>query len=249
MAMQFSVLTLFPDLITHYTQASIVGRAVKSGVIGVNALDIRAFSTNPHRKVDDTPYGGGAGMVMACQPVVEAYRSLLPLPQRHRVLLTSPIGRVFNHTYATELAETCESVVVLCGHYEGFDERITQLIPNLEAVSVGDVVLTGGELPALTIIDAVTRLLPGSVKERASVENDSFFAGLLDFPHYTRPAVFEGLAIPALLQEGNHAKIAQWRRQQALHRTWLYRPDLLATAPLTLEDKAFLKKLATTAFC
>ena len=225
--MKFSVLTLFPELIESYTTTSIIGRAVANGTITVEAINPRDFTTNKHKKVDDTPYGGGAGMVLACQPVVDAYRSLLPLSPKAKVILTSPAGKKFTHNLAMELAETADQLVILCGHYEGFDERIVELIPEMEAVSVGDFVVTGGELPALLMIDAVSRLVEGCVQAKESVENDSFYNGLLDFPHYTKPAVFEGVEVPPVLLSGNHAEIEKWRNAQALARTQAMRPDLL----------------------
>lgn len=224
--MKFSVMTLFPDLVTQYTDTSILGRAKEAGVITVDAVNPRNFTTDPHKKVDEPPYGGGSGMVMTCQPIDDAFQSLLPLAEPSRVLLTSPAGRRFDHAFAKDLS-TCGHVVILCGHYEGFDERILQLIPNIEEVSVGDYVLTGGELPALSIIDAVTRLLPGAVQKFSSVEHDSFYNGLLDYPHYTRPADYKGLKVPDVLMSGNHPAIEKWRQEQALERTKQRRPDLL----------------------
>jgi tRNA (guanine37-N1)-methyltransferase len=224
---KFSVLTLFPELIESYTTTSIIGRAVANETIKVDVLNPRDFTTNKHKKVDDTPYGGGAGMVLACQPVVDAYRSLLPLNPKAKVILTSPAGKKFTHELAMEWAEITDQLVILCGHYEGFDHRIFELIPALEEVSVGDFVVTGGELPALLMIDAVSRLVDGCVQAKESVENDSFYNGLLDFPHYTKPAVFEGLAVPTVLLSGNHAEIEKWRKAQALARTQDLRPDLL----------------------
>ncbi len=224
--MKFSFLTLFPEIIETYTQASIMGRAQKSGVIEVKTVNPRDFTTDPHKKVDDSPYGGGSGMVLSCQPVDDAYQSLLPLKQPARVLMTSPAGRVFDHGFALELS-ACEQVVFLCGHYEGFDERIKQLIPEIEEVSIGDFVVTGGELPALCMMDAVTRLIPGAVQKFSSVEADSFYQGLLDYPHYTRPAEYKGLKVPDVLLSGDHAAIEKWRHDQALDRTRSLRPDLL----------------------
>lgn len=224
--MKFSVLSLFPDLVDAYVNTSIIGRANASGVISVNVVNPRDFSTDPHKKVDDSPYGGGSGMVLACQPLEAAFESLLPLEEPARVLLTTPTGRRFDHAMAKELSEA-KQIVIFCGHYEGFDERIKQLIPNLEEVSMGDYVLTGGELPALSMIDAVTRLLPGAVQKFSSVESDSFYNGLLDYPHYTRPAEYKGHKVPDVLLSGDHAKIAEWRHQQSLERTRQTRPDLL----------------------
>lgn len=224
--MKFSILTLFPDVIDAYASASIVGRARRNGLITVEAINFREFSTDPHRKVDDSPFGGGSGMVLACQPVESAYESLLPLIEPARVLMTAPTGRRFDHAFALELAQY-RQLVLLCGHYEGFDERVRALIPRLEEVSLGDFVLTGGELPALCLLDAVTRLLPGAVQKFSSVESDSFYKGLLDYPHYTRPAAYKGLPVPDVLLSGNHAAIEKWRQAAALERTRRLRPDLL----------------------
>lgn len=224
--MKFSILTLFPEVIEAYTSASIIGRAKKNGLITVEAVNFRDFSTDPHRKVDDSPFGGGSGMVLTCQPVESAFESLKPLEQQTRVLMTSPAGRRFDHQMAVELSQ-CQQMVILCGHYEGFDERIKTLIPDIEEVSIGDFVLTGGELPALCIVDAVTRLIPGAVQKFSSVEADSFYDGLLDYPHYTRPAEYKGIKVPEVLLSGNHAEIAKWRKQVALEKTRHLRPDLL----------------------
>lgn len=223
--MRFSLLSLFPEIIQTYTQASILGRAQDNGVIDVRIINPRDFTTDPHRKVDDSPYGGGSGMVLMCQPMDDAFQSLLPLQAPTRVLLTSPTGRRFDHAMAMELS-ACQDIVLFCGHYEGFDERLMSLIPDIEAVSIGDFVLTGGELPALCIVDAVTRLLPGAVQKFESVTADSFYEGLLDYPHYTRPAEYKGLSVPEVLLSGNHAEIARWRKAQSIARTQQYRPDL-----------------------
>ena len=225
--MKFSVLTLFPDVVRTYVQTSIVGRAQEAGVIGVTVVNPRDFSTDPHRKVDGSPYGGGSGMVLSCQPFESAWESLQPLQEPVRVLMTSPTGARFDHGFAKGLVG-CGEIVLFCGHYEGFDERLKLLITQIEEVSIGDFVLTGGELPALCILDTVTRLLPGAVQKFSSVENDSFYNGLLDYPHYTRPEVYKGLKVPDVLLSGNHAEIAKWRQAQALEKTQRVRPDLLS---------------------
>ncbi|MGE0200131.1 MAG: tRNA (guanosine(37)-N1)-methyltransferase TrmD [Candidatus Melainabacteria bacterium] len=224
--MKFSVLTLFPEIITTYCSTSILGRAQEAGIIRVQSVNPRDFTTDPHRKVDDSPYGGGPGMVLTCQPYDDAFHSLPPLGGNARILLTSPAGRRFDQAMAAELAQA-EELVFFCGHYEGFDERLMQIIPGIEEVSVGDYVLTGGELPALCVMDAVTRLLPGAVQKFESVEGDSFYDGLLDYPHYTRPAEYKGLTVPDVLLSGNHAAIAAWRQAQSEERTRTRRPDLL----------------------
>jgi tRNA (guanine37-N1)-methyltransferase len=227
--LHFYFLTLFPDAIHAYLDSSLMKRAIEKGLFQVTVLNIRDFTTSAHHKVDDTPYGGGAGMVLMCQPVLDAFRSIEgDLRQgRSKVLMTSPAGAVFQHKTAKAFAETALDVVFFCGHYEGFDARLLELIPGIEEVSVGDFVLTGGELPALAMLDAVARFIPQVVKEASSVENDSFYNGLLDFPHYTKPAVFEGVAVPAVLLSGNHAAIDAWRQNEALKKTQRVRPDLL----------------------
>ncbi len=225
--MKFSILTLFPEIIESYTSASIVGRARKNGVIEVQAVNFRDFTSDPHRKVDDSPFGGGSGMVLTCQPLESAFESLLPLQEPARVLMTTPTGRRFDHAFALELSEAKE-LVILCGHYEGFDERIKHLIPQIEEVSIGDYVLTGGELPALSMMDAITRLIPGAVQKFSSVQADSFYDGLLDYPHYTRPADYKGHKVPDVLLSGNHAAIQQWRKAQSIERTRRLRPDLMS---------------------
>jgi tRNA (guanine37-N1)-methyltransferase len=224
--MKFSILTLFPEVIEAYASASIIGRAQKNGVIEVKAVNFRDFTHDPHRKVDDSPFGGGSGMVLTCQPLESAFESLLPLQEPARVLMTTPTGRRFDHQFALELSEAKE-LVIFCGHYEGFDERIKTLIPQIEEVSIGDYVLTGGELPALSMMDAITRLIPGAVQKFTSVESDSFYDGLLDYPHYTRPAEYKGIKVPEVLLSGNHAAIQKWRKEQSLERTRRLRPDLL----------------------
>lgn len=240
--MKFSFITLFPGLITCYTETSIIGRAVQNRLIEVETVNPRDFTKNPHRKVDDSPYGGGSGMVIACQPVYDAFLSLQPLTARTAILMTSPMGRTFDHAFAQTLAQM-EQVVLLCGHYEGFDHRIHDLIPDMTLVSVGDFVLTGGELPSLCILDAVTRLIPGSVQKYASVESDSFYNGLLDYPHYTRPPEYGGITVPPVLLSGNHAEIEKWRHQEALRLTLQYRPDLLQKRSLSPREQQWINRL------
>jgi tRNA (guanine37-N1)-methyltransferase len=224
---QWHILTLFPEAISPYLSASIIGRGIQQGLLSVNLLNPRDFTTDPHKKVDDSPYGGGAGMVLTCQPMDDAILSLKPFVEGTRILLTSPAGRPFNHQDAIELAKS-PAVIVLCGHYEGFDERIYELYPEIEEVSIGDYVLTGGELAALCIVDATSRMIPGVVQKQTSVEMDSFYDGLLDYPHYTRPAEYKGHSVPAVLLSGDHAKIAAWRKAQAEEKTLRVRPDLLS---------------------
>ncbi len=223
---RYSVITLFSDLIAQYAQTSILGRAQQRHKIQVQTMNPRDFAPGPYHKVDDAPYGGGVGMVMMCPPLVEAYESLLPLPEKHRVILTSPGGRVFHQNLAQEYAQQ-EHLILICGHYEGVDARVQELIPHLEVVSLGDFVLTGGELAALAIMDATARLLPGVLgKDESSVE-ESFSSGLLEYPHYTRPANYRGMEVPAVLLSGHHEQIRQWRTEMSLQQTQQYRPDLL----------------------
>ncbi len=238
----FSVITLFPNEIQHYCAASIIGRAQKNQIIQVQTINPRDFTTDVHHKVDDAPYGGGVGMVMMCKPIMDAYRSLSPMAPNHRILMTAPQGKPLNQAMAKELAQA-EQIVILCGHYEGIDARIMQLIPEIELVSLGDFVLTGGELAAMSIIDATTRLLPGALGKDASAEEESFTEGLLEYPHFTRPPIFEGLEVPSVLLSGNHAEIARWRREKSLELTYRYRPELLAEATLSEKDLAFLQAL------
>lgn len=240
--MKWSVLTLFPDVVQAYASASILGKACQSGVIEIETINPRDFTTDPHRKVDDSPYGGGSGMVLSCQPLDDAFQSILPLAESSVVLLTTPTGRVFDHQVALELSQY-QQVVILCGHYEGFDERVYQFIPNIQEISMGDYVLTGGELPALSIIDSVSRLIPGVVQKFESVMADSFYSGLLDYPHYTRPADYKGMKVPDVLLSGNHAGIEQWRRRKSLEKTAQKRPDLLEGLELSREDIAWLEAL------
>lgn len=230
--MRYSIITLFPEMIEHYCSLSIVGRAQKAGIIQVKTVNPRDFTTDAHHKVDDAPYGGGAGMVMMCKPVMDAYDSLMPLPPQSRVLMTSPVGRPFTQQTARSYSRL-QHLVILCGHYEGFDARIQSLIPGIEPVSLGDFVLTGGELAALCIIDATARLLPGTLGKDESSLEESFEQGLLEYPQYTRPPEFRGLEVPPILLSGNHAAIARWRRKMSLWNTQRYRPDLLAKVPLS----------------
>lgn len=240
--MRFDVLTLFPEMIHAFSEASILGRAQKEGHIEVNVHNIRDFSRDKHRKVDDTPYGGGMGMLMSVQPVIDCFNSFSnELSQNSRVIYLSPKGRVFNHSVAVELSKY-ENLVFLCGHYEGIDERIEELIID-EQISIGDFVLTGGELPAITIIDAVSRLIPGVLADSVCYEDESIASGLLEYPQYTKPAEFLGLKVPDVLLGGNHDDIRRWRRRASLEQTLKYRPDLLKNANLTKEDILYLEEL------
>lgn len=241
---RFFVLTLFPEMIEETLSHSIMGRAQKEGYISVEAVDIRDFTMDKHRHVDDYPYGGGAGLVMQGQPIYDAYRSLLPRAEGARVVFMTPQGRPFTQRVAEELAQE-EKLVFLCGHYEGVDERVIEEIVTDE-ISLGDFVLTGGELAAITIIDSVSRLVPGVLGKEESFAEESFSDGLLEYPQYTRPPVFLGREVPEVLLSGHHGRVARWRREQALIRTARKRPDLLEKATLTREDLEFLRKQGIT---
>lgn len=221
--MRFDVLTLFPEIIQGYCSVSIMKRATESGVFEVNTINPRDFTLDKHKKVDDTPYGGGAGMVLMAQPYVDAYESV-EICEKSITIMLSPQGQPLNEDIVNELAEY-KQIVLLCGHYEGFDERIREIIKPKE-ISIGDFVLTGGELPALCLIDAVSRKLDGTLGKIESANEDSFSNGLLEYPHYTKPRSYRGLEVPQVLLNGNHKEINEFRFQQQLIRTKNKRPDL-----------------------
>ncbi len=221
---QYTVLTLFPEMVLQAFSHSILCRAQKQGYIAINAVNIRDFSKNKQKHVDDYPYGGGPGMVMQAQPIYDAYQSI-PCEKRGRMIYLSPQGKRFTQDIAKQLSQE-ENIVFLCGHYEGVDERVLEEL-NAEELSLGDFVLTGGEIAAIAIIDAVARLVPGVLAKEASFEEESFWEGLLEYPQYTRPPVFMGRSVPEVLLSGHHGNIAKWRRQQSVLRTKQKRPDLL----------------------
>ncbi len=224
--MNFEVLTLFPDMMNAIFSQSIIGRAIAAGHISVGVTDIRSYTKDKHRRVDDTPYGGGFGMVMQCQPAVDCIRDVKSrLEGRVHTVYMSPQGKVFDHEKAKELVKSYDSIILLCGHYEGIDERIIELEID-EEISVGDFVLTGGELPAAIVVDSVSRMVDGVLPSSECYENESIAGGLLEYPQYTRPRVFEGLEVPEVLTNGNHAEINAWKYKQALERTRLKRPDI-----------------------
>lgn len=238
--MIFDILTIFPDICRDYCAASILGRAQQAGLITVRVHDIRDYTHDRHRTVDDAPYGGGDGMVMMAPPLVEAIESLPAEPPGPVVALT-PRGRVFDQAMARRYSGL-ERLILLCGRYEGFDDRVRALKVD-EEVSLGDFVLSGGELPALCLVEAVSRLLPGVLGGADSAEMDSFADGLLEHPHYTRPLEFRGLMVPEVLTSGNHAAIAAWRRRESLKATAKRRPELLETARLSEKDRAILDEI------
>ena len=232
--MRFDIMTIFPDMVDRILGESVIGRARKSGHITVACHNIRDFSENKHRKTDDTPYGGGFGMVMTAQPIYDCYRSIVeatPEITDRRVIYMSPKGRLFDQSMANELAK-CGQPVILCGHYEGVDERIIEEIVTDE-ISIGDYVLTGGELPACVVTDAVARLIPGVLRAPECHEEESIASGLLEYPQYTKPPVFMGREVPPILLSGDHGKIAEWRRERSLEITRERRPDLIRA----LEEK------------
>lgn len=229
--MRFDVITLFPDMILDYCSQSIIGRAIESQIIYINTVNPREYTEDKHKKVDDTPYGGGAGMVLMAQPYVDAYESV-PKFEKTKTIMFSPQGQPLNDKKVNELAQY-EQLILLCGHYEGFDERIRDIIQP-EEISIGDFVLTGGELPALCLIDSVSRKVDGTLGKIESAEDDSFSNGLLEYPHYTRPREYRGFKVPEVLLNGNHAEIEKYRYEQQIERTKSRRPDLY---------KNFLQKL------
>lgn len=248
--MQFEVFTLLPEVFPSYLETSILKRARERGLITVNVHNIRDTAHDKHHTTDDTPYGGGGGMVMKPEPVFEAIETVLglnppqtpPEPDSNTpIILLTPQGRVFNQTIAKELSQY-PKIALLCGRYEGIDERIREKLVTDE-ISIGDYVLTGGEIPALILIDAVSRLLPDVLGDPTGAEDDSHSMGLLEYPHYTRPPEFRGSKVPDVLLSGDHARIDKWRREQALERTFKKRPDMLEKAEMTKEDIEYVEKL------
>ena len=239
--MRIDILTLFPEMCQTVMNESIIGRAQKAGKVEIVCTNIRDFSGNKHNKVDDTPYGGGMGMIMAASPIYNCYKSLYNEgePKPHLIYM-SPKGKVFDQRKAVELSKL-DRVVLLCGHYEGIDQRVIDEIVD-EELSIGDFVLTGGELPALTVADAVCRMLPGVLSDDICFEEESHFAGLLEYPQYTKPAVWNDREVPEVLLSGNHAKINDWRKVQSILTTLERRPDMLTEENLSEKDKKLLKK-------
>lgn len=241
--MRIDILSLFPAMFEGPFGDSITKRAVENGILDIHITNPRDFAKGKHQQMDDSPFGGGSGMVIKPEPMFAAVRHVKEQTaiENRRVLLMSPEGRVFNQEVARELAQY-DQLIFICGHYEGFDARISQCLAD-EIISIGDFVLTGGELPAMIITDAVSRMLPGVLGSADSAPTDSFYNGLLEHPQYTRPRSFEGMEVPEILLSGDHAKIAKWRRQKSLEITYRNRPDLLDKAELSEQDLLFLAKL------
>ncbi len=238
----YSIVTIFPDVIRAYLGASIMKRALAKGLLSVSVHDLRDYTTDKHRTVDDYPYGGGAGMVMKPDPFFSIAGQLWPDRETRKIIMLSPKGRLFTQRVAEELVQEERELVFLCGRYEAIDERVHTCLADDE-ISVGDFVLTGGELPSLVIIDAVARLIPGVLGDSRSAEEDSFACGLLDYPHYTRPEDLDGRTVPEVLLSGNHREIERWRKKQALRVTGARRPDLLAAYRPSPEEEKILEEI------
>jgi tRNA (guanine37-N1)-methyltransferase len=239
--MKFDILTLFPGMFSGPFDESIIKRAIEKQLIDIDIHNIRDWATNRHQTTDDAPYGGGAGMVMKVEPLTACIESVKALHPTSTVVLTSPRGRRLTHQVATELAER-DGLIIVCGRYEGIDERVRSLCIQ-DDISIGDVVLSGGEIAAMAIVDSITRLVPEVLGNDESAENDSFCDGLLEYPHYTRPPEFRNLSVPEVLLSGNHELIRKWRRRESLRNTVNLRPDLMVNMVLTKEDRKFLAEL------
>ncbi len=239
--MLIDILTLFPEMFSDVLGSSIIGRAQERRLVQIRLHNIRTYTGDAHHTVDDYPYGGGAGMVMKVEPVFKAVGDILGDASAAPVILLTPRGRLLTHNVVSELSRH-EHMLLICGRYEGVDERVAEHIAN-EQISIGDYVLSGGEIPAMVLVDSVVRLLPGAIGSEFSVDEESHSNGLLEYPQYTRPAVFDSWNVPPVLLSGNHAQIALWRRQQSLLRTASYRPDLLKKANLSRDDKIYLSEM------
>ena len=244
--MRFHILTLFPDMVMQGLNTSIIGNAIEQNLIEINTINIRDFTKDRHKKVDDYPYGGGAGMLMQAEPVYQTYlaiqeKAALPEGKRPRVIYLSPQGKPFNQKMAEDFAKEDE-LVLLCGHYEGIDERVLEEIVT-DYVSAGDYVLTGGELPAMMIVDTVSRLIPGVLHNDVSAEFESFQDNLLEYPQYSRPEIWHDRQVPPILLSGHHANVEKWRREQSVIRTAKWRPDLLEDAELTMKERELAEEI------
>ena len=240
--MRIDILTLFPDMCNAVMSASVIGRAREAGKVEINAIDIRDYTLDKHRRVDDKPYGGGMGMIMAPQPIYDCFQSLCEeIGTRPHLIYLTPQGKTLTQERVKELSRL-DNIALLCGHYEGIDERVIEALEP-EEISVGDYVLTGGELPALIVADAVSRMLPGVLSDDECFEEESHFNSLLEYPQYTHPAQWQGQEVPEVLLSGHHANVDKWRREQSLIRTYERRPDMLEKAELTKQDKEFLSNL------
>ena len=240
--MRIDILTLFPEMCEAVLGESIIGRARENGLVEINCTNIRDFSKDKHNRVDDAPYGGGMGMVMQTQPIYDCYESLCnKIGKKPKLIYMSPQGRVLTQNKVKELAKE-ENIAILCGHYEGIDERVIEEIVD-EEISIGDYVLTGGELPALILADSISRMLPGVLANEEAFSEESHFSSLLEYPQYTRPPEWRGKKVPDVLLSGHHGNIEKWRRQQSLKRTKERRPDMLESAELDKKDKKFLESL------
>ncbi len=239
---KFSVVTIFPEMVKNYLGFSILKRALEKGRISVAVHNLRDFTTDTHKTVDDYPYGGGPGMVMKPEPFFRAVEAIWPERRSCRIIMLSPRGRVFTQNVASEIAEDDRETAFLCGRYEAIDERVREYLIDDE-ISIGDYILTGGELPALVIIDAVSRLLPGVLGDDQSSEDESFSKGLLDYPHFTRPEEFRNMRVPKILLSGNHEEIRKWRKGESLRATLQRRPELLSTYKLSDEEKSIFDKI------
>lgn len=242
---RFHILSIFPEMFHGVFQQSILKRAQENGLLEFNLINIRDYATDKHATTDDSPFGGGPGMLMKVEPIFRAFTDLMgQMDEKPHRIFMSPAGKTFTQERAIELAEIAKErdIVILCGRYEGIDERILEELID-EEISIGDYVLTGGELPAMVVVDAVARMVPGVLGDNASIEDDSFYQGILGFPQYTRPREFQGKVVPEVLFSGNHAAIDKWRRKEALRRTLLRRPDLLANVQLNKADKKLMDEI------
>ncbi len=240
--MRCDIITIFPDIFNAYFSEGILRRAIQNGIVEVKVHNLRDYTTDRHKTVDDYPYGGGPGMVMKPEPFFRAVREIKADGLETCTIMLTPQGRLFNQETAVSMSKEQRRLLFICGRYEAIDERVREGLVDIE-VSIGDYILTGGELPALVIIDSVVRLLPGALGDTHSSEEESFSWGILDYPHYTRPPDFEGMKVPDILLSGNHREIARWRRKEALRRTLLRRPELLQGALLTDDDHKLISEI------